>query len=63
MDRQGNNIANKPAGEDDWLHIPVCQRKAQTVAKSTGLRRHIRGLTKSIETLAKACFKIKTESY
>jgi hypothetical protein len=54
---KANNIANKPAGEDDWTHIPVRQKKAQTLAKSTELRRHIRGLTKSIEALAKEVSK------
>jgi hypothetical protein len=50
---KANNIVNQPAGKDDWLHLPVCQKEAETVAKSIELRRHIRGLTKSTGTLAK----------
>jgi hypothetical protein len=57
MLNKANTIANKPAGQDDWLHIPICLRKAQTVAKSTESQRHVRGLAKSVETLAKKVLK------
>jgi hypothetical protein len=50
MDK-ANNIANKPAGVDDWSHRPKLQRKARAVEKLTEIRRHMRVLTKTVDLL------------